>query len=82
MTKKCDCIICRRNKWLAEVLGKGDVEELKDAIEKLVVMLEHAELDNEVHDAIMSGTWPSAVRQLSHALRRAIEYEEENKKGP
>jgi len=44
-------------------------------------MLEHAELDNEVNDAIMSGTRPNSVRHLSHALRRAIEYEEKQKKG-
>jgi len=61
---------------LKEVVEKGDVEELRDAVEKLCNILEHVELDLEVNEAILAGTWPGSVKHLSHALRRAIEYEE------
>jgi hypothetical protein len=77
--RKCSCSVCRRHRWLKEVCGKKDPVEMEDAINKLEAMLSHEEGENEWRALILKGVWPSSVKMLSHALRRAIEHEEKRK---
>lgn len=77
---KCSCNICKRHQWLKEVIEKRDIDELINAVEELSIKLECSEMDNDVYNIIMKGFWPNSVNHLSHALRRAIEHEENQQK--
>ena len=64
---KCNCRVCERNKVFAEKLDLLP-EPQRAYWESLYEDLCHAEMDNNYHDAILQGHWPSGKEVLLYAL--------------
>lgn len=72
---KCKCDVCRRNLRVRRVCEHGDVDEMRRLIGELQESLAHTELDYQVDEAILAGTWPSARMHLTSGLARCAAHE-------
>ena len=62
----CNCTFCQRERRIDELRG-GMPPLIRALIEDLHNELVHAELDRDVHKAVIDGTWPSADSIIKHA---------------
>ena len=67
----CHCDWCKLSDRIKAAKASTDSEEAKDMIDYLANELIMTSEDNNYHDAIMDGSWPSAVEQLERALENA-----------
>ncbi len=67
----CNCAICTRATRFAAVIASRDVDALIAAVVELENSLGMTEDDLDHKNAILDGSWPSAVEQLEAALERA-----------
>jgi hypothetical protein len=65
---RCDCYLCKRHARIHAVLKGRNRRKMRELIVELANNLCASELDNDVHEAIMDGSWPSAREQLTRAL--------------
>jgi len=67
----CDSALCVRDRERDALVERGQPEELR----KLITELRNDECcmgeELSVYKAIMDGSWPSAMKQLTEALERA-----------
>lgn len=73
MGETCKCAVCERNNEFQKKLEELP-EDKRAYFDRLYDILQNVELDNEVHECIMTGVWPSAVCQLERALERAKQH--------
>lgn len=66
---KCNCKVCNRNKDFYEKLGLLP-EPQRAYWEGLYDDLFNAEMDNNYHEAILKGQWPSGKEVLLYALEK------------
>ena len=76
--KKCNCSVCKQHAKWYRLMKKYDFTKADRAfLEHIYATLDCVELDNEVHDAVMDGSWPSAEERLREALKKSMEYKKE-----
>lgn len=61
----CQCDFCKRSRRIA-LARIGLSDEAKQLIDDLHNELVHAELDRDVHKAVIEGTWPGADEIIKH----------------
>ncbi len=69
----CDCNICRRHvdfKYHIKELETAGLESSIEFFEKIYEDLNYAEMDNNVNQSILDGTWPSARRFAEQIIDR------------
>ena len=69
----CQCDICKRSRHVRRELAGGSKRRLRDLVEKLYNQLEGAEMELNYSQAILDGSWPTAVETLEQSLARARE---------
>lgn len=65
---KCECRICQQHKELVKHLASVGDAGLNEAVvffERIYEDLTHAELDRDVNQAIINGSWPSSEEILA-----------------
>ena len=72
--KKCNCNVCKQSATIKKVLRGRNVKAMRGMIEHLFGELIQAQEDNGYYEAIIGGSWHSAVEQLECALNRAKQY--------
>lgn len=73
--QRSQCRICWQSKVVDDVKGRGDFAEMCELIDQLLDCYAQESEDRNYYEAIFDGSWPSAVRNLEHALIRAKEFE-------
>ena len=68
----CECSSCVLGRKIDAALTSGTREELAGIVETLHNDLGHAQEDLGHLSAILDGSWPSAVEELSAALSVAV----------
>lgn len=80
--KRCDCDLCKRQRKFQKVMRSYKFkEEDRKFIEKIYEDLNMTEFDNDVNEAVLDGSWPSAKEILTRALDKAAEIEWRRSKG-
>ena len=70
MHNKETCHICKQSEMVKRIQSKlpeREAKEFRDFVNEYV----NIEMDLNYHQAIMDGSWPSAVEQLTDALEKA-----------
>lgn len=65
------CRICWQSHVRDEVLGRFEFAEVARLVDELLDAYCQEHEDNSYHQAILDGSWPTAVEQLEHALYKA-----------
>ena len=76
-TRMCSCRWCKEYRLVKRTVKSGSRHQLRRV---LLRFAEDAWMANEelsVNQAILKGTWPSAVEILERALERAKKYQQE-----
>ena len=68
----CDCDYCVRTRKFKEALARVKNDEDKKLFEHVYHLLGMVESELECAQAVLNGSWPSAVEQLRCALAGAI----------
>lgn len=66
----CNCKLCGDNRQIRARIN-GMLPEYQSFVEALWERAQEAEMDNDYHNAILSGDWPGSVEILEHALEKA-----------
>lgn len=69
--KKCECNFCTLRLKIASAKRRGTREDLISLVDELSEKYWNTEFDLDYLNAIMDGSWPSAVEQLESAFERA-----------
>jgi hypothetical protein len=69
-SKRCDCFMCRRHAELLAVIGRGNIDEMAKFIVQQETSILNLELDRDVANCVLDGSWPSAREQLERALAK------------
>ena len=72
--QKCECEVCIRGRRLKSVAGKLNEDDAKWLLE-MGAEFAHRSMDRDYCQAIMDGSWPSAVEILERALEQARQTE-------
>jgi hypothetical protein len=64
----CECRTCKQHQRIQAVADGGDVAAMREIIRELEDTLASVELDYQVDQAILHGTWPGAREMLMAAL--------------
>lgn len=78
--RTCACRVCVRHDRIEKILASDVLADIKTLFQEIYEDLGYVEEDLEYQICILSGTWPSSVKQLTEALIRAKDYEEQEKK--
>lgn len=70
----CKCKICSGHKKVQETIKSRDVDKLIKLVTKLEDENFNLGFELDYLNAIMEGSWPSSVKILTAALKRAKEY--------
>ena len=68
---KCRCDLCLRAVRIQRDITSGSKRRLRKRVDSLHETLVHTEMYRDYLEAIMNGSWPSAVEQLTEALENA-----------
>lgn len=71
----CKCHLCKRGRQIERIAKSRRLKDLRRLIGDLHEALGHAELDLEVDEAILAGTWPSA-REYANAIIAKLDAQE------
>lgn len=65
----CNCKVCQFAKQVDGAMA-GTYDEMRDMIAELYLRLVHAEMDRDVAESVIDGSWPSAAEVIRYARRR------------
>lgn len=67
------CLFCRRYKRYREVMANGSRSKLRKFLTDVFEHLYNVEAELDLANAVLDGSWPTAVEQLEEALKTAKE---------
>lgn len=76
----CDCETCIRSRRYSNIIYKLSNDDDIEFMEGVMNTLVDTEDDLNHKQAILDGSWPSAVEKLGNSLMNALEIREKKKK--
>jgi hypothetical protein len=81
---KCTCNFCKRNHKWSRFLNKYSstfTTNEKLLLDKIYMDLNMTELNYEVDEAVLDGSWPSAIEMLGRAMVKAEDIKKRREAG-
>jgi hypothetical protein len=80
--KTCTCDICKRyRKWDKFLKKYPFTRKDREFLDEIFLDLNMTEFNYGVDEAILDGSWPSAIEQLQRALVKAVDIKKRRNKG-
>jgi hypothetical protein len=71
----CNCDLHRRERRIFSAIQNGSRQQIRREMTDVLEDLYMTQLDRDVNDLILKGTWPGSAAILDRALARAKEHE-------
>lgn len=80
--RKCNCKLCKRDvRWERFLKKYPFTKKDKEFLDSIYTALHGTELNYEVDEAILDGSWPSAIEQLGRAMKKAEDIKKRREAG-
>lgn len=73
--KKCKCGWCKLYARYKRAMASKSLKKLRAFTEKVFDLYNHTSEDLNYRQAILDGSWPTAIEQLERALNNAREFQ-------